>query len=484
MNHSGPLMTYGSVCSGIEAVTVAWRPLGLVPAWFADIDPFANALLAHHYPHVPNLGDMTGIAPQIRDGDVGAPDILVGGTPCQSFSIAGLRKGMRDPRGALTLHYVELANAIDQTRTQQGQSASVILWENVPGILSDRRNAFGCFLGALVGEPRPVQPPGHKWTNAGCVYGPQRAAAWRVLDAQHFGVAQRRKRVFVVASARDDLNPGAVLFESESVRGHSPPSAKARQSVAEDPASGTASPGRATQAMTPLHYGHMTLNASFGGGNTAGPIDLAACLMGNGQRNDFERETFVAQAITGDVSHTLTASHDATEDGNGRGVPIIAVKSQCPYTTWPVPQGVLAPVAFAENSRGELRLEGKDGQCVGALSTGGGKPGQGVPVIASISGRGHQHGTRHEIGDLAAARLRSSREGSCGVGELYPSLEAHLECVPTSRSHSLHGAYTIWRIRRLMPVECERLQGLPEHYTLIPYRGRPAADGHAIEPLV
>ncbi|CAK0037582.1 C-5 cytosine-specific DNA methylase [Burkholderia pseudomallei] len=109
-------LRYGSVCSGIEAVSVAWQPLGLAPAWFAEIDPFANAVLDHHYPHVPNLGDMTGIAPRIRAGTVDTPDILVGGTPCQSFSVAGRRQGLADPRGALTLHYVEIAHEIDQAR--------------------------------------------------------------------------------------------------------------------------------------------------------------------------------------------------------------------------------------------------------------------------------------------------------------------------------------------------------------------------------
>ena len=190
-------LRYGSVCSGIEAVSVAWQPLGLEPAWFAEIDPFANAVLDHHYPDVPNLGDMTGIAPRIRAGTVDTPDILVGGTPCQSFSVAGRRQGLADPRGALTLHYVELAHAIDQVRLARHQPASILVWENVPGVLSDRHNAFGCFLGALAGETRALEPPGTRWTHAGCVDGPTRRIAWRVLDAQYFGLAQRRKRVLL-----------------------------------------------------------------------------------------------------------------------------------------------------------------------------------------------------------------------------------------------------------------------------------------------
>ena len=223
MNATAPPLQYGSVCSGIEAVSLAWKPLGMVPAWFSEIDAFPNAVLTHHHPHVPNLGDMTWIAPQILDGTIAAPDILVGGTPCQSFSVAGMRQGLADPRGALTLKYAELANAIDHIRQQNKQPPAVIVWENVPGVLSDRSNGFGCFLGALAGESRELQPAGPRWSHAGCVYGPQRSIAWRVLDAQHFGVAQRRKRVFVVASARADLDPATVLFEPGGLHGHSAP---------------------------------------------------------------------------------------------------------------------------------------------------------------------------------------------------------------------------------------------------------------------
>src|SRR3546814_677399 len=123
---------------------------------------FPCAVLAHHYPGVPNLGDMTQIAQLVLNGQVVAPDILVGGTPCQSFSIAGARQGLSDPRGALTLKYVELANVIDQTRQQNQRPPATIIWENVPGVLSDRSNAFGCLLGALAGESRPLEPPGPK----------------------------------------------------------------------------------------------------------------------------------------------------------------------------------------------------------------------------------------------------------------------------------------------------------------------------------
>ena len=208
-------MKYGSVCSGIEAASKAWEPLGWKPAWFSEIEPFPSAVLANHWPEVSNLGDMTKIADAVRAGDVEAPDILVGGTPCQAFSIAGLREGLSDDRGQLTLSYVELANAIDAKRRERGEPESIIVWENVPGVLSSKDNAFGCFLAGLAGESCELQPAGGKWTHAGCVSGPERVIAWRVLDAQFFGVPQKRRRVFVVASARKGFDPAEILFEQD-----------------------------------------------------------------------------------------------------------------------------------------------------------------------------------------------------------------------------------------------------------------------------
>nr|WP_223431556.1 DNA cytosine methyltransferase [Pseudomonas sp. GL-B-26] len=216
-------IVYGSVCSGIEAATMAWHPLGMRATWFAEIEPFPCAVLAHHYPKTPNLGDMTKLGALVLAGKIEAPDVLVGGTPCQAFSVAGMRQGLLDPRGALTIKYVELADATDYVRTSRREPPCVLVWENVPGVLSDKGNAFGCFLGALAGEDCELQPSGKKWPDAGCVYGPKRTIAWRVLDAQYFGLAQRRRRVFVVASARDGFDPTEVLFEREGARRDNPP---------------------------------------------------------------------------------------------------------------------------------------------------------------------------------------------------------------------------------------------------------------------
>jgi DNA (cytosine-5)-methyltransferase 1 len=218
-------MKYLSVCSGIEAATVAWHPFNWEPLAFSEIEPFPRKVLAHHYPNVPLHGDFTVLREQdwIKDAD-----ILVGGTPCQAFSVAGLRNSLDDDRGNLTLEFVRLADAIDDLRP----TGTIIVWENVPGVLSVKDNAFGCFLAALVGNDEPLIPTGGKWTNAGMVVGPKRRAAWRVLDAQYFGVAQRRRRVFVVASARDGFDPAEVLFEREGLRWDTPPSRKQGEEAA------------------------------------------------------------------------------------------------------------------------------------------------------------------------------------------------------------------------------------------------------------
>ena len=195
-------MRYGSVCSGIEAATVAWHGLGWTPAWFSEIEPFPCAVLKHHYPTVPNHGDMSKFEVW-PDEPI---DLLVGGTPCQSFSVAGLRKGLDDPRGNLMLTFGAIA---------QRFRPEWLVWENVPGVLSSNGGRdFGTFLGML----------------AELGYG----FAYRVLDAQYFGVAQRRRRVFVVANARSWQRAAAVLFERHSLQGHPAPQRKTRGKIADD----------------------------------------------------------------------------------------------------------------------------------------------------------------------------------------------------------------------------------------------------------
>lgn len=330
-------ITYGSVCSGIEAATVAWHPLGWRADWYAEIEPFPSAVLAHHYPGTPNHGDMTRLAAMTLSGKIPAPEVLVGGTPCQAFSVAGMREGLADPRGALTIKYVELLDAIDHVRISRGLPEAACLWENVPGVLSDKGNAFGCFLGALVGESEEFQPPGGKWKDAGCVYGPTRTAAWRILDAQYFGLAQRRRRVFVVASARAGFDPLEVLFEREGVRRDTPPRRGEGQDLA-----GRAPFGPALQCgcgwvfgLDLGQYGCPNCEGdegpavevlagvpAYGGHSLHSDVSRAATLTAKDTRLDIESETFLVHGVdvrnctlTGDVTHTVQAGYHAPDPG-------------------------------------------------------------------------------------------------------------------------------------------------------------------------
>ena len=222
-------MRFISLCSGIEAASVAFKSLGWSAIAFSEIDAFPSAVLAHHYPSVPNLGDMTKFKSWPEQIFIDA-DAIVGGPPCQAFSVAGKRASLDDERGNLTLIYTELIDHADRIRISHGRPAVVCLYENVPGILSTKDNAFGCFLAQLCGGDEPLNAP-DGWPDAGCVSGPSRTAAWRVLDAQFFGLAQRRRRVFVVASARNDFDPAAVLFEFDGVRRDSAPRREAGQAI-------------------------------------------------------------------------------------------------------------------------------------------------------------------------------------------------------------------------------------------------------------
>ncbi|MGA2114145.1 MAG: DNA cytosine methyltransferase [Bryobacteraceae bacterium] len=398
-------MIYGSVCSGIEAVTVAWAPLGFRPAWFAEIDPFCSALLKHHYPDVQNHGDFTAIS-----SDAGPIDILAGGTPCPSFSCAGRRGGLDDPRGYLALEFCRLAGRL---------RPRWVVWENVPGVLSSNRGRdFGAILRAL----------------AELGYG----CAWRVLDAQFFGVPQRRRRVFVVGHLGDWRRAAAVLFEREGLCRDTPARRKAHPGVAALTADGVGTCGADdNQAQA----GHLI---PFGGNNTSGPIDVAtACnARGGSMRMDFETETFCVEVAPpllaganrtgGDrfpgtsvdtckllVAHTLRGeAMDASEDGTGRGVPIL-------------------PVGFSCKDSGADAME---------------------DVAPTMRAMGHRESHPNAGGQLAVAFRGLGQDGF-----------AAREGAPPRAT---------WvAVRRLTARECERLQGLPDNYTLIPnYRRKLRAD--------
>lgn len=434
-------ISFGSVCSGIEAASVAWEPLGWKASWFAEIEPFPSAVLAHHWPDVPNLGDMTKIRDRIAAGEVSAPDVLVGGTPCQAFSVAGARKSLSDGRGQLTLEYVRLLNEIDAARSVRGDEPAIAVWENVPGVLNTSDNAFGCLLGALAGEECELKPPGKKWSNAGCVFGPQRAVAWRVLDAQYFGLAQRRKRVFVVSSAREGFNPADVLFEFDGVRRDSAPSREARENIAADAGTGFASAGFGK--YRPVSSDGATIRARSGDLSQGGSenlivgsgIDLAKCLTaGACQRLDYEILGFIIQP-TNDNRSTLTVH--GTQD------PLTLKNTAFPLGRNSGQENVILFEPRSANS--VLRIAGDQTLC---------------PTLDTMTGGQRQPCVAYSIHENNRSELR--------IGDVAPCLT-----VGGGKPGQGYAATLVANmVRRLTPIECERLQGFPDNHTLIPMNKR------------
>ncbi|EBQ8821108.1 TPA: Dam family site-specific DNA-(adenine-N6)-methyltransferase [Salmonella enterica] len=438
-------MRYGSVCSGIEAASIAWESLGWQPAWFAEIEAFPSAVLANHWPNVTNLGDMTGIAAAVRVGDAEAPDVLVGGTPCQAFSIAGLRNGLADKRGQLTLSYVELANAIDDKRRERGEEEAIIVWENVPGVLSSKDNAFGCFLAGLAGESCELQPAGGKWTHAGCVSGPERIIAWRVLDAQFFGVAQRRKRVFVVASARKGFDPAEVLFELNSVRRDTPPCREPQTAVTADAGNGAEGGSHWDNPANP----HPTLNQS----NNIGGIGAS------------NQEIF-AQRGAGIVgAYRMTAFGEYSGDGTASTVKARDYKDATDLA-----------VTYSNISRTLLsKSNDSTAEDLETYAIHGTQDPDTNHELAHTLGR--NHGQENAIiTEPYTIAIRGREEGS--TVEVRNDGTANTLLTPNSGRAGMGVGAVGWgmQVRRLTPVECERLQGFPDNHTLIPWRGKDAAD--------
>jgi len=426
-------MRYISLFSGIEACSVAWEPLGWEPVVFADFEGFPSAVLAHHYPNVPNLGDVTKVNWNEWKGKA---DVVVGGSPCQAFSIAGKRLGMDDPRGNLALHYARIVREVEPTW---------FLYENVPGLLS---SDGGRDMGALIATLGDIG------------YG----LAWRVLDAQFFGVAQRRRRVFIVGHASGDWRrAAAVLFESEGLSRNPPP----RPSKGQDPAS----------------------PAQDGPGSDG---------FGRGR---------VSHYVGGDVSHTLHKSYfdkHTTQDARN-GVFVVEGESH----TWSAPaigylkdDDLAGTITANSGEPGETQTPALVGQNVFVHHSQDSRMVEAEEVAGTLntndSGRfGHAvvepvaftQNQREEVRELEVAGTLKTDPGmheqtflaqpqAIGFNCMQDTTE-HIEVVPTISTGNQQGisnnaVATGLVVRRLTPLECERLQGFPDGYTLIAWNGKAA----------
>jgi DNA (cytosine-5)-methyltransferase 1 len=499
-------MNYLSVCSGIESATVAWHPLGWNPVGFSEIESFPSQVLKHHYPTVPNLGDMTKFKEWEIESNI---DVFVGGTPCQSFSVAGLRKGLDDPRGNLMLTYLAIA---DKFRPKW------LVWENVPGVLSSNGGKdFGTFLGGL-GE---------------LGYG----FAYRILDAQYFGVAQRRRRVFVVGYLGDWRPAAAVLFERHSLQGNSAPSREKRESTA-----------ICTRAV-PEGYGidrvevvnALCASDSKGVGNqyladhkcVVQPIAIAENTIGRQPHNGGNGDGFT----NGGPMYTLNASgvhgvaqplsYDMKQHHNPQPSNTVQLtKSNCAFVRGDTP--LVQPIGFESSRRDGVRLYEDITNTLQAFAgTGGGNSPMVAQPIAFEPGKlkrlgygdaepGLAPSLRAQAGDnqLAIAQpigvdifnaaltgeifapltRRSDGTGTgptvmqpvgvdsynlCETGNLTQTLKS-----PQGGVTESIGAVRIgMAVRRLTPKECERLQGFPDNYTDIKLKNKPTPDGPRYKAL-
>lgn len=486
---------YLSVCSGIEAFSVAVHNLDFKPVAFAEIEDFPSRVLAYRFPDVPNLGDMT----MMHTGNLGHVGWLVGGTPCQSFSIAGMRAGLDDERGNLTLEYVKLAHRLADENGLRG-----LLWENVPGCLSDRTNAFGCFLGALVGHDGPLypgdkprygrsskfwtwvrpqerepvyddegEPTGEftvaaegyhraKWPDIGMVAGPRARVAWRILDSRYFGVPQRRRRVFVVADFGNGADPAAVLFEPRGQGRRTAPGGEAGQGIAGTLGGSSQGGGfRTTDLDNNGAFVPVAPTLRAGGNRTGGhrppgsDVDTIETLVpvmseysGNAEGGNADAPSLNAsngkKGINNQTPLVTVFDPNQITNRTNRSKP----EDEVSHT---MPAADRAPVLYSvtpSNSNKDYSAREKDyAQALDA--TGGGPSARGGDMVVAdavaFNLLGREGGNMPELGTDQASALRSADGGS-------------------SSPMSMVGM----QVRRLTPVECERLQGFPDNWTLVP----------------
>ena len=439
-------MIYGSICSGIEAVHFAADGLDWDRRFSSEIDKFPSAVLAHHWPDTPNLGDFT----KIKASDWPDVEMICGGPPCQSFSLAGHRGGLNDDRGNLTFKYVDMCHDF-----ATNGSLRWAFYENVPGILSDKTNAFGCLISGLIGADDPLLPPeaawgedkddqgggkgtyswqSIKWPSQGMASGPRARLAWRVLNAQYFGLAQRRKRVLIVVGFADGCDPAKVLFERKGLQGDFAPRKKTWQRIAENVKNGIAE--------------------SF--------PKLAPALKANGAPRGDQKG--MEESLIPAISYSLRGEgFDASEDGSGRGTHILpkfkANSGDVSYFLTASAQQSLdaeTETLIAFNSR----QDPISGDVAGSL---GSSSPQAESVVYSI-----QDDITPKTNDDLAFTLRTPS----------PSGGGNPQCVAygLSDGEKLKNQISDYNVRRLTVVECARLQGFPDHHTLIDYSKRATPD--------
>lgn len=564
-------MRYLSLFSGVEAAHLAWAPLGWECAAVAEIEPAACAVLAHRLgatrprylpdsedyqparyariafgERLPNLGDVS----QVTLDDIaalGRIDVVIGGSPCQDLSVAGRRAGLAGARSSL---FHEQVRIFDAARHLCG--ARWLVWENVPGAFSTNGGRdFAVVVGALAGLKLDVPEEG--WGNEGVAAGPRGLVEWSVLDAQWFGVAQRRRRVFAVLDTGNWADRPPVLLEPDRLRGDSPPHREARKDVA--PAI----------SARPTGGGGLGTDFDLDGGLVQHAVDVAPCLRAGGNATggdrpygtdadtagslvayvpeiarcvatsqDYETTTMVAHAIqagalrtnpnsgpdgvgvqegvaytlearaevqavcvTSDVAHTLKAEGaDASEDGTGRVTPIVSIAvalrgreggaaaelgDDCGFTLRASEGGgdkpyVMAPIAF--NARqdpdawiercGPLDTDGCSQAVAFSCKDFGADAGEISPTLRAM-----QHGTSHANAGGQVAVAFQTAGGNVSVGDISGTLRCNADRATGSAPMAQQGM----AVRRLTPRECERLQGMPDDWTLVPFGGKPMSDG-------
>jgi DNA (cytosine-5)-methyltransferase 1 len=459
-------MRYGSVCSGIEAASVAWESLGWEAQWYSEIEHFPSAVLAHRFPTVPNLGDMTLIQETQTFNDT-TIDLLVGGTPCQSFSVAGLRKGLTDPRGNLMLTFLALA---------ERKKPRWLVWENVPGVLSSNGGRdFATFLTAL----------------GDIGYG----FAYRILDAQYFGVAQRRRRVFVVAYLGDWRPCASVLFEQDCLSGNSKESKQKRKTTSSNAEGGSGGGGipRVSGSLDTQCGGgkltHQSVNnghlvpAWWNGEQTAATLTKQNA---NGAQRMPDKDNF--GAVLEPKTHAFKVrggSEDNTGEQGGTpgkkaGKGYLGQDEKAFTIGTTQDQQIAQPIAVDCYNQ---TINHKTNQTIGSSASDVNHYGAVLqPTIidraAFNQGANAQYDIKIEQGETMSSLVAKGPHG-VATQNIAPTLTASNDPSRSPQSsevtNQIKAVYQAsMAIRRLTPRECERLQGFPDDWTLIPYRNKTA----------